>query len=140
MHKYLLAVCLAAWSSGAAIASDEIPANEAEIRIQVEMKQEFAVKACQAQVATEWYQKGASAHVEAELNNPDCGASSGSFVVEVHYRGDDGEDKVVKFDETWRREDSNTLAIEKDYLVADNVDITRVRTRKLRCECASIED
>jgi len=113
--------------------------NEAEIRLTIEMQQEFETAACQASLEIEYYQKGSSAHVESTLSNDDCGASSGSYVIQVRYRDADGKLLSEDFMETWERLDSSPVVIEKDYFVADAVDIARVRSRKLNCTCAPDE-
>lgn len=92
--------------------------------------------ACQAELEMSWYQKGARIRVESELANDDCGASSGTYTVEVRYRGDTQESLKKEFPETWQRSDERPIRSEKEYDIADNVDVIRVRIRKLRCECA----
>lgn len=116
--------------------ADPTEGNEAEIRIQVDMKQEFASSACQARLELEWYQKGSSVHVTSELQNDDCAASSGTHIIRVSYRGDDGETQTIEFPEEWQRDDAAPVRTEKDYFIADNVDVLRVRPGTLRCECA----
>lgn len=118
-------------------AADQKISNEAEIRIELEVKHEFATDRCQARLEVEWYQKGPSVHVESTLANDDCGASSGTHVVRVSYRGEDGERQQKEFEETWQRDDSEPVRMKKDYFIADNVDVLRVRPGKLRCVCAA---
>lgn len=113
--------------------------NEAEIRLTIEMQQESEVAACQASLEIEYYQKGPSAHVESTLSNDDCGASSGSYAIQIRYRDADGKLLSKDFMETWERLDSSPVVIEKDYFVADAIDIARVRSRKLSCTCAPVE-
>ena len=120
-----------------AAADESTTDNEAEIRIQTDVKQEFGTDLCQAQLALEWYQTGPSVHVESELSNDTCGASSGSLVIRVSYRGDDGETISADFPETWQRDDDAPVLLERDYYLAENIDVLRVRTRKLRCVCAT---
>ena len=91
--------------------------------------------ACQAQFELSWYQMGANVKVEAELNNADCAASSGTYIIQVRYRGDAPEIFSKEFPETWERADDQAVLIEKEYEIADDVDVLRVRPRKLRCEC-----
>lgn len=118
------------------VTAEETVVNEAEIRIQMDIEQEFASDLCKAQLELEWYQKGSSVHVESELSNDTCGASSGSLVIRVFYRGEDGETVSADFPETWERSDQTPVKSEKDYFLAENIDVVRVRTRKLRCVCA----
>lgn len=117
-----------------------IDGQAAEIRIRIEAEHEYVTNACEARLEVEYYQKGDSVHVETELRNDQCGASSGSYALEVRYRGDDGEIQTVEFEEVWERSDAAPITQGKDYYVAENVDVMRVRSRRLRCECASAPD
>ena len=63
--------------------------NEAMISTTIEVEQTLATNACKAELEIEYYQKGSSAHLESTLTNDDCGASSGSYVIQVRYRGAD---------------------------------------------------
>ncbi len=113
--------------------------NESEFSVTIEAKTEYASNACMANLEIEYYQKGSSAHVETLLTNDHCAASSGSFVIQVRYRDADGKNQSKNFPETWARSDSKPVVIERDYFVADNIDVTRVRSRDLNCECAPDE-
>ena len=92
--------------------------------------------ACQAELEMSWYQKGPRIRVESELINADCDASSGTYTVEVRYRGDTPEVLRKEFPESWARPDDQPIQVEKEYEIAENVDVIRVRVRKLRCQCA----
>lgn len=131
-----LLLCIA---PGLVIADQEI-SNEAEIRIELDVRHEFATDLCQARLEIEWYQKGPSVHVESTLTNDDCGASSGTHVVRVSYRGADGERQQKEFEETWERADSAPVRSKKAYFIADDIDVLRVRPGKLRCVCAASSD
>ena len=113
--------------------------NEAEIRTTIEVEYEYATNACKAAMEIEYYQKGSSAHVESTLTNDDCDASSGTYVIQIRYRDADGQSQSKDFTETWRQVDSNPLVIEKDYFIADDIDVQRVRSRKLDCTCTPLE-
>ena len=117
-----------------------IEGQAAEIRIQIEAEHEYATDACEARLEVEYYQKGDSVHVETVLNNEQCDASSGSYTLQVRYRGDDGEVRTADFEELWERSDAEPITLGKDYYVAENIDVMRVRSRGLRCECASAPD
>ena len=113
--------------------------NEAEISTTIEAECAFATNACKAAIEIEYYQKGSSVHVESSLTNDDCDASSGTYVIQVWYRGADGQSQSKDFPETWERLSSSPVVVEKDYFVADDVDILRVRSRKLNCTCVPDE-
>jgi len=113
--------------------------NEATIRTTIAVEQTFATNACKAELEIEYYQKGSSAHVESTLTNDDCGASSGSYVIQVRYRGADRQTRSKDFAESWERTDTAPVFVEKDYYIADDIDIVRVRSRQLKCTCATEE-
>lgn len=120
--------------------ADQTVNNEAEIRIQLDVKQEYATDLCQAKLEVEWYQKGPTVHVESVLTNADCDASSGFHTLRVSYRDATGETKSVEFPETWERADAAPVRAENDYYIAENIDVLRVRPGKLRCVCSDAGD
>lgn len=110
--------------------------NEAEIRLTVEATHEYATDVCTAAMEMEYYQKGASVHVESSVDNDQCAVSSGTYTLAIRYRDADGKLQNKEVEESWERADAAPVEQAKDYFVAENVDIVRVRTRKLRCKCA----
>jgi hypothetical protein len=139
LHQTLILLLLV--TAGYAIADEDelVLKNEAEFSTIIEMEHAFATNACKAELEIEYYQKGSSAHVESTLTNDDCGASSGSYVIQVRYRGADRQTRSKEFAELWERADTDPVFVEKDYFIADDIDIVRVRSRKLNCTCATAE-
>ena len=137
IEKIFLILLLATASLAVADEDESNINNEAKIRTSIAVEQTPATNACKAELEIEYYQKGSSAHVESTLTNEDCGASSGSYVIQVRYRGADRQTQSKDFAESWVRTDTAPVEIEKDYYIADDVDIIRVRSRKLRCNCAT---
>lgn len=112
---------------------------EGEFEMRKEVRLEYKSDDCEAKLQLEYYQKGASAHVKSTLTNEQCPASSGAYIVQVRYRDEKGDLLTKEFPETWARDDAAPIVMEKDYPVADDVDIVRVRSRGLSCECAATE-
>ena len=144
-HRAAWAVAAVAAAAGAltpAVADEQKKRvnNESEIRHTIQLDSQPASRSCKAALELEYYQKGASVHVDKKIRNADCAASSGSYVIEVRYRGSDGEIRSKSFDETWQRDDDQPVVTSSDYAIEDNVDVVRVRSRKLRCECAEPPD
>jgi len=100
---------------------------------------EYGQKGCAATLGLEYYQKGTDAHVTSTLNNEQCAASSGSYVLRIRYRPDEGEMGEVEFEETWSRDDDADVVVEKDYFVGEDLEIRRVSSVKLRCTCTETE-
>ncbi|MFQ5608652.1 MAG: hypothetical protein ACE5F8_00085 [Woeseiaceae bacterium] len=124
----------------AGAAADEHISNEAEIRIQMELEANVVNSSCQAQLEMEYYQKGSNAVVESVLTNEQCAASAGTYVIQVRYRGSDSEIRTKDFPETWQRSDNEPIKNVREYFVGDDVDVIRVRSRKLRCSCTDRDE
>ena len=90
---------------------------------------------CAAQLFFTFIQKNTVALVESTLSNPDCGASSGDYTMQVRYRDDNNEMQSLEYPETWRRDDEQDLESRKEYFIGDNVDLVNVRSRNLQCIC-----
>ena len=104
------------------------------------IKLEKHLGGCKANLQLEYWQKGDTAEVTSTLLNPDCGASSGDYTVQVRYRRDDGKTLTDEYQETWSREDSKPIVTTRLYPIGDDVDLIRVRSRGLSCSCDVIED
>lgn len=100
--------------------------------------EEIVFGGCEATGTIEYFQRGAEADVKAAVENPDCAASSGSFVVEITIRADGATERVkLRFEEQWERDNDAPVIIERRYPIGDDVDLLRVRVRNLSCDCAS---
>lgn len=53
----------------------------------------------------------------------------------VSFRDANGEIQTREFAETWQRSDDAALVLETDYPIGENVDLSRVRTRRNTCTC-----
>ncbi len=93
--------------------------------------------ACEATAALRYFQRGAEAEVETTIEILDCAASSGEFTIETTVRTDGQMDSDKRsFPETWSRDNDEPVVITKRYPIGDDVDLSRVNVRKLRCECS----
>ena len=120
--------------------SSEYKAEGQEFEKQVGVTLEYRQKGCAATLGLEYYQNGTDAHVKSTLKNEQCAASSGSYVLRISYRPDEGDMGEVEFEETWSRNDDADVIAEKDYFVGENLEIRRVTSSKLRCVCTETED
>jgi hypothetical protein len=99
--------------------------------------EEFVFGGCESTASIEYFQRGAEADIKATVENPDCAASSGSFVVEITIRADGAtESTKLRFAEQWQRDDDAPVVIERRYPIGDDVDLLRARIRKLACRCS----
>jgi len=137
------------WSQGHPVAtgeasikierSSEHKAEGQEFEKKIGVTLEYQQKGCAATLGLEYYQKGTDARVKSTLNNEQCAASSGSYVLRIRYRPDEGEMGEVEYEETWSRDDDVDVVVEKDYFVGEDLDIRRVSSAKLRCTCTETE-
>jgi hypothetical protein len=81
-------------------------------------------------------QKDTTASFEGTLENTGCAASSGEYVVAITIRDDKGELQTLEFTTAWQRNDAEPLALEANYPIGENVDLLRVRARRVSCTCA----
>ena len=111
----------------------EVESKTFEKRVPVTL--EYNTGACKAELLLEYFQKGTEAHVKTTLTNEECGASSGNYTIRVRYKDAQGELGLAEFEEAWNRDDDGMVINEKDYFVGDDVDIVRVNSRRLSCNC-----
>jgi hypothetical protein len=118
--------------------------SQTTIRVEKEIVTEIAVRSskstqCAAAVALQYTQRNTIARVEGVLENPDCAASRGDYVVAVRVRDETGESKTLEFIEAWRRDDDQPVKFSADYEIGSNVDLTTVGVRRLHCSCVRAE-
>jgi hypothetical protein len=117
--------------------SSEHQAEGQEFEKAVPVTLEYQQKGCAASLGLQYYQKGTHAHVTSTLANEQCAASSGSYVIRIRYRPDEGEQGEVQFEETWSRDDAADIVIEKNYFVGDDLEVRRVSSSGLTCVCTA---
>jgi hypothetical protein len=135
--RYVLFVICSAllWTSAAA--DRQTKPNSATFSKTIELKTEQHTNACEASALLEYFQRGAEAEVETTIENSGCTASSGEFTIETTVRADGQTDSdKLSFPETWSRDNNESVVITKRYPIGDDVDLLRVKVRKLRCECS----
>ena len=93
---------------------------------------------CQAKIQVEYAQRNTTASISGTIENRDCGASGGNYTLSVRFRDEHGEIQTIEREEQWQRENDETFAFEKEYSIGENVDLVRVRARKVVCVCAEM--
>lgn len=92
---------------------------------------------CRALASLEYFQRGAEAEVETSIHTDECDAASGSYVLHITVRGDDDtEPRILRFEESWERSDDSPVETLRRYPIGDDVDLLRIKSRKLSCTCA----
>ena len=136
MRYVLFVICSALlWTSAAA--DRQTKANSATFSKTIELNTEQRTNMCESTAVLEYYQRGTEAAVETTIEISDCAASSGEFTIETTVRTDGQTDsQKLSFPETWSHDDNDSVVITKRYPIGDDVDLLRVKVRKLRCECS----
>ena len=94
---------------------------------------------CKASVWVEYSQYDTEAHYNGEISNEECGPSSGTYTIAVRYRDESGQVHATEIENIWQRADDRTVIIEGKHSIGANVDLIRVRARKIQCVCANNE-
>ena len=114
---------------------EQVVETELEIRTSNVITMEMHAGGCKANLALDYWQEGTIAKVETTIDNNECAASEGGYRILVFYRGDDGQTITDEHPETWERDDDQPVKSSVAYEIPDNVDLVRVRSRGLKCEC-----
>jgi hypothetical protein len=107
---------------------------EQDVSVKLEIKQK-PTAACAATAEFEYQQRDTVAHVTGAIENTQCAASSGDYVLAVTFHDAKGELTTVEFPQEWARSDAEPVKFTHDLPIGPNVDLQNVRTRRLRCTC-----
>jgi len=112
---------------------------EQDVSVTLEIKQK-PTGACAAAIDFEYQQRDTVAHVVGTIENTQCAASSGDYVLAVTIRDAQGEVTTVEFPQEWARADAAPVKFTHDLPIGPNADLQNVRTRQQRCTCASLPE
>lgn len=137
MNRYLLlvfaiATCTTTWADD----EPELSQTASKART-IEITIESKSRKCAARASLEYFQRGAEAEVETSIHTDECGAASGDYVLHITVRGDDDtQPRLLTFEEAWERSDDRPVETIRRYSIGDDVDLLRIKSRKLSCTCA----
>lgn len=94
---------------------------------------------CAAVIGIEYTQRNTVVSIAGTIANADCAACDGEYEVVVTVRDQDLGLKTLRFVESWQRRDDQPLSFSLEYPIGQNVDLTSVRARQLRCTCLAPE-
>lgn len=137
--QYLFVVAIGI-SNAQAISAQEEQESKKQYEIRYKMKLSTtppAEQTCAAQIYFTYLQKNTVAVVDSTIDNTECDASSGDYMVLVRFMDENNEIQSLEYAETWSRDDDKAVESRKEYFIGDNVDLVTVRSRKLRCVCDS---
>jgi len=108
---------------------------EQDVSVKIELKQK-ATTMCAATAEFEYQQRDTVAHVTGAIENTQCAASGGDYVLAVTIRDARGEGTTLEFPQQWARSDAEPVKFTHDLPIGPNVDLQNVRARRLRCTCS----
>lgn len=114
--------------------SPTILRTETEFTLSIELAAPINLQ-CKATIGLQYHQRDTIARVNGVIENEACAASSGSYEIEAKVKDENGERKTLVFQESWQRDDDQPVAVAADYPIGENVELIRLRARRLRCKC-----
>ena len=138
-HAWIVLAIVIASPPPLASGQEAVEAMEAEKEFTIKFETTQHKQYCKARMWVEYTQRDTLADYNGEIVNEDCGASSGSYVIAVRYRDEADEVHSVESDHEWQRDDDQMVEFAGQMVIGENVDLIRVRGRKIQCVCAEIE-
>lgn len=86
-------------------------------------------KTCEVEISSDYWQEDDRLKVETQIENGDCGASQGLYIVNVGTRNKDGETRTSKYQEAWSRDDFQAVIATHVYSMNGDTELVRVRLR-----------
>jgi hypothetical protein len=126
---------VAAPSPASAPESQAAAGAQPQTEIRISVPPPAAAPACVASVTTGYFQSNTLAKVESTIQIEGCTAASGKYTIAARIRDQAGETQTLEFEETFQRADDQSMTVERDYPIGENVELVNVRTRAVRCEC-----
>ncbi|MEM7280788.1 MAG: hypothetical protein AAF438_04085 [Pseudomonadota bacterium] len=118
-----------------------IPGKTSELKQTLETKTEVTLRApdqsnrCEVDLELEYKQMDTEAEVTTYASVPGCSHASGPYRLHLTYIDNNDESHSVEHDEEWSL--LNNGVATKQYSLAEDVYLTRVYVRRVRCECAA---
>jgi len=138
------AIFFACAAFNVAAGQDSFDQEQMKVEGQVEKKYTLKLETtqhklyCKAGISIEYTQRNTLASVTGTIENEDCDASSGAYRIAVRFRDESGETHDIEHPETWQRDNDQAFTFRHDYPIGENMDLLRVRARKIQCICAGI--
>ena len=135
----LLCACCAYLVAGPAWPQQERMTLETdmEFRHKVTLEAPKKTSVCSARVEIEYSQRNTVAEAEGTIHTEDCEAASGVYTIAARYKDENGEIRNIESEKTWSRTDDRPVHFSDQLTIGENVDLIRVRARKIKCECAA---
>ena len=112
--------------------------TDIEFRHKVTLEAPQKAGVCSARVEIEYSQRNTIAEADGTIHTEDCAAAGGVYTIAARYRDENGEIHNVESEKTWSRTDDQPVHFSDELEIGENVDLIRVRARKVNCECAAV--
>ena len=126
-------ITIPAWLSVNVAASQEAMQTEKQYEILFETTQHKQY--CKATASLEYLQMNTHARYNGTIENEDCGVAEGSYTISVRFRDEDGHLQTIEEKRTWQSNNGQPHIFEDETYIGENVDLIRVRPRKVQCIC-----
>ncbi len=90
---------------------------------------------CRAEATVEYIQRDRLASVSGRIKSDDCDSAGGDYTVAVRVRDANGDLHNFEYVEAWQTDANTAFGFNKDYDIGPDVDLIRVRVRKVICVC-----
>ena len=91
---------------------------------------------CQASISLAYYQRNTFAHVETSIENKSCIVGAGSLEISATIRDENSNTSTLAFPKQWQQNGDTKLEFVDDYPIGENVELLRVRSSKIKCDCS----
>lgn len=109
--------------------------TDMEFRHKVTLEAPGKTSACSARVEIEYSQRNTIAEAQGTIHTEDCDAASGIYTIAARFKDEKGQLHSIESAKTWSRTDDQPVHFSDELVIGENVDLIRVRARKIECEC-----
>ena len=140
VHRLLHACCgflavVPAWSQQERMTLE----TDMEFRHKVTLEAPQKTSMCTARVEIEYSQRNTLAEADGTIHTEDCAAAGGIYTIAARYRDENGKLHNIETEKTWSQTDNQPVHFSDELTIGENVDLIRVRARKIKCECAATD-
>lgn len=113
--------------------------TDMEFRHKMTLEAPERTRVCSARVEIEYSQRNTIAEAEGTIHTEDCDAASGVYTISARYKDEIGEIHNAESEMRWSRSDDQPVHFADELVIGEDVDLIRVRARKIKCECAATD-
>ena len=111
--------------------------TDIEFRHKVTLEASQKTRICSARVEIEYSQRNTMAEADGTIHTADCEAASGVYTIAARIKDESGQIHTIENQKSWSRSDDQPVHFSEELFIGENVDLIRVRARKIKCECTA---